>query len=149
MNKNNYPSSDQILNHQQLITTQQNETLKKWKTKYYKNKWKNLTNKEKHWSLYRLAQQLLTDRIIHIKIDNYYASILNKNTLIFKKDAPSIISTLHEIGHLIYGTSELKACAFSYQLFNANFPKECNNLTWKGHMLVKKQQKQQSVEKNN
>lgn len=48
---------------------------------------------------------------------------------------PSIISTLHELGHVLYGTSELEACRFSVWLFRAAFPRAYDKLVWEGHML--------------
>jgi len=50
---------------------------------------------------------------------------------------PSIISTLHEMAHAVYGIEELPACAFSIALFKAVYPRSFAKLEWKGHMLVK------------
>jgi hypothetical protein len=50
---------------------------------------------------------------------------------------PSIISTLHELGHALNGPSELQACLFSVGLFKAAYPRAYARLVFKGHMLVK------------
>lgn len=135
--KTPYPSKDEILQHPQIISIQDIRSLKKWKYRYYTNLWNKLTLKEKTFILYNLIEYLRFPELTHYLESHEYASNLKTQTIFFKKDAPSIISTLHEIGHLLYGESELKACAYSFQLFNAIFPKEIAKLTWQGHMLVK------------
>lgn len=50
----------------------------------------------------------------------------------------SIITTLHELGHYFYGSSELKACSYSVHLFISAFPKAFDKLRWKKHLLIKK-----------
>ena len=50
---------------------------------------------------------------------------------------PSIVSTLHELGHHLHGASELKACQWSIHLFKTIFPASYKKLKWKGHLLVK------------
>jgi hypothetical protein len=52
-------------------------------------------------------------------------------------DKLSIISSLHELGHHLLGSSELEACRFSVHLFKQVFPKAYAKLTWDGHMLKK------------
>jgi hypothetical protein len=58
------------------------------------------------------------------------------NTIHLNK--PSIITTLHEYAHALFGTSEKKACRWSVQLFAKVWPKSFANLEWNGHMLVRK-----------
>jgi hypothetical protein len=58
--------------------------------------------------------------------------ILNKNL--------SIITSLHELAHHLFGTSETKACRWSVHLFRKVFPKAYERLEWRGHMLVKREQ---------
>lgn len=52
---------------------------------------------------------------------------------------PSIISSLHELGHHLFGSDELEACRYAIGLFKAGFPKSFDKLQWQGHMLVKAQ----------
>lgn len=47
----------------------------------------------------------------------------------------SILSTLHELGHHLFGASELDACRFSVWLFRAAFPNAYDQLEWDGHTL--------------
>lgn len=50
----------------------------------------------------------------------------------------SIISTLHELAHHLYGPSELRACRWSIHLFRNVFPIGFKKLSWDGHMLKQK-----------
>ena len=153
-NKTLYPSKQEIINHPKLITQNQIYSLQRWKNNYYiksydRIQWSGQSIEEKNKALSMLLRLYITGTIynthkavedVERKFTNQYATDLESHTLYFNEVAPSIISTLHEVGHLIYGPSELKACAYSYQLFNAVFPTECASLEWCGHMLVKKQQ---------
>ena len=58
---------------------------------------------------------------------------------LFIKAPTSIISCLHELGHHLYGSSELLACQFSVHLFKSVFPKAYLKLRWEGHMLKKEE----------
>jgi hypothetical protein len=50
----------------------------------------------------------------------------------------SVITCLHEVGHLLYGSSEYQACAWSLRLFRECFPKSWSRLQFNGHMAVKR-----------
>jgi hypothetical protein len=52
--------------------------------------------------------------------------------------SPSIITALHELGHHLFGRSELKACRWSVHLFIKIFPKAYEKLEWDGHMLKRR-----------
>ena len=141
--KNLYPSKEEIINTNTIHTLKDIMLLQAWKVEFYTKRWSQLNNDKKLLHLYFLTETITKDiqdvHRVHYKLSNEYAVNLKSRTLYFKKDSPSIISTLHEIGHLFYGASELKACVFSYKLFRTVFPNECKKLTWEGHMLVKKQ----------
>jgi hypothetical protein len=49
----------------------------------------------------------------------------------------SIITTMHEVAHALFGSSELKACRWSVWLFRKTFNKAYAKLVWKEHCLVK------------
>ena len=49
----------------------------------------------------------------------------------------SIISTMHEFAHALYGADEKKACRWSVHLFRKTFPRAYGQLVWQGHCLVK------------
>jgi len=132
----NYPTRKQILKHKSLHSSNDLETLKDWKIKQYNNQWKaKLADKKLEAIL--LLVEAIDPSITHIPWDRWAAQP-EKHLLFYNPLTPSIISTLHEIGHLKFGHSELKACAFSVHLFKTVFPDEYNNLKWEGHMLLKK-----------
>lgn len=64
-----------------------------------------------------------------------YAYRPSDQTIMLDHNRPSIISALHELGHHLYGDSELQACRFSVWLFKEAFPKSYAKLRWEGHML--------------
>jgi len=154
-NKNLYPSRREIISYPRLITPEAIYSLQRWKNNYYTHNrykippWHEKSIKDKNEALMILVRIYITGTVYHTKypmhqveltLTTQYATDLKSHILYFNEVAPSIISTLHEVDHLLYGPSELKACAYSYQLFNEVFPTECANLEWCGHMLVKKQQ---------
>lgn len=49
----------------------------------------------------------------------------------------SIISTLHELAHHLFGPDEKTACRWSIWLFKKVWPKAFAKLRWKGHLLKK------------
>ena len=46
----------------------------------------------------------------------------------------SVITFLHEVGHVLYGRSELKACRWSLQLFKKTFPRSFSGLLFERHV---------------
>ncbi len=46
----------------------------------------------------------------------------------------SVITFLHEWGHVLKGRSEFEACRWSLQLFKRFFPKSFARLRWEGHV---------------
>ncbi len=56
---------------------------------------------------------------------------------IHMNETMSIISTMHEFSHHIFGPDEGKACRWSVHLFRKTFPTAYNKLVWQGHCLVK------------
>ena len=56
--------------------------------------------------------------------------------LIVLRGRLSVITALHEIMHLLHGSSERTAVARSLALFRAAFPRSFRRLTFSGHMAV-------------
>lgn len=132
-----YPTKKEIIAaFNQIDTSLYNEQVCNWKEKYYTNKWLNLDVEQKLNALEKLVFALRGDEIEVLKSDHYYY-VPSQKLIGIGKNA-SIISTLHEIGHSIYGSSETLACAFSVKVFSEIFPNEYTKLKWVGHMLVKK-----------
>ena len=48
----------------------------------------------------------------------------------------SVITALHEVGHLLFGPSEHRACAWSLRLFRDLFPRSWSRLNFQGHMAT-------------
>ena len=126
--KPKYPTKNEILKHKTIITKEEINILQKWKKT--KPTIKNL-------------KQLITKltKLHKLKIKTKYNSNkpahYNPTTKTINLNNFSIITTLHETGHAIHGQPEIKACAYSIQLFKKIFPKEYKKLKWIGHMLKK------------
>ena len=101
----------------------------------YEKQWKNKTKREKFNSLNLLAE--MCGESITVEEGTYSYNIKTR-TIKIEVENPSIISTLHEIGHALLGPNELYACAWSTQYFKLCFPREYEKLKWEGHMLRKK-----------
>jgi hypothetical protein len=114
-------------------------TVKNWKKQYYNKKWSALSTEHKKEALANLIYQIATldKQIILVAFGTEYS--YNKlNKLITIGHNASIVSTLHEIGHALWGDKEIDACRYSVAIFMQVFPKEFKQLTWDGHMLKRK-----------
>lgn len=132
-----YPTKEQILAEEMLISDIEISTLTKWKRTVW-SKVRKESDEKKVEALIKLISRM--GKIYKLKLKTQYdvaiptafynplhATIILNNT--------SIITTLHELGHAIFGPSELKACAFSVQLFKEVFPEAYKKLKWDKHML--------------
>ena len=102
--------------------------------------WKDIDETKKMLSLEFLIYKICRMQkktMPKIKWSSTYKYNPKTKTMYLDKDKPSIISTLHELGHHLHGASELKACQWSIHLFAEAFPKSYAKLKWKGHLLVK------------
>lgn len=140
---NSYPTKKEILKdvEKQPVRNSTINIVEKWKNIHYKRKWRNLEQEQKKIALEELIELLWTSS----------HPTKEKPQIRWKKDVwkyspdkhiitganPSIISTLHELGHAIHGESELKACIYSTSIFKTCFPIEYGRLKWHGHMLLK------------
>lgn len=116
----------------------------KWKKKFIIQWNKTTPNKKTHH-----LTELIYDIIIPLlqtykttlpstKIHYRYKYNQSTETIYLDKKNPSIISTLHELAHHLYGPDELMACTWSTQLFKQCFPSFYKKLTWEKHLLIKK-----------
>ena len=132
-----YPSMDEILAERPELKPEIIQTLRLWKRRFYKD-WNKLEPDEKASCLDILIEMIVvTENLPPIQIGHYclYAWNPTLREIMVNKDKPSIISTLHELGHSIYGSSELLACRFSVWLFKEVFPRSYSRLKTNGHML--------------
>lgn len=111
--------------------------LKDWKRKFWKG-WGKKTEAGKN-----VALDVLLDDLCNIRTGRPNWDFRNgppcfdpvSSTIHLDINNPSVLSTLHEFGHWLYGPSELKSCRFSVHLFKDVFPKDYARLRWEGHML--------------
>lgn len=137
-----YPTQKQILTVNPKIKSIIKSATLAWKDEYLKD-WKNLSKKEQIDRLKILILWLnwanhKRDDNLKIKLGDEYQYDPRRQTIYIDKNHPSIMSTLHELGHHIAGLSELKACRWSVWLFIECFPGLYKNLKWNKHLLIKK-----------
>lgn len=143
-NNNNYayPTKQEILDN--IFTPPKDiiDYIIKWKN----NDWNKIINRRKVIKFVALknlatglAKKLGKPVIVNMDWEAYSCYYNNLSQTIYINKTVSIISTLHELGHHLFGPSELKACIWSVSLFKATFPKAYKKLEWKGHLLIKSQ----------
>jgi hypothetical protein len=138
-----YPTKEEILENLYTPTNTELLVIQEWKQAYYKA-WAAKTEKEKHDSLEVLLNSLINalkaPPITYVKDEYGWRYYPEKKIIVGHIKNPSIISALHELGHHLYGSSELFACIYSVGIFKESFPSAYKNLEFKGHMLTKKAQ---------
>lgn len=147
--KTKYPTKNKIINCKVTPTKTDIKITKIWK----KTIWKMPKNTEEKIKTIKILLQLL------LRSHNMNTKIISKSrvpspcyskkydTIILNNS--SIISALHEMGHAIYGRSELKACSWSTKLFQESFQTAFRKLVWKGHMLIQKIDKKKKLQYHN
>jgi hypothetical protein len=131
-----YPTKEKIMApHTPQFTAEDIETVKNWKKLYFKG-WSKLDLGVKITALKHLIH-LLSPNVYTVSGETYCYIPNHQPLIMLDTENPSILSTLHEIGHARYGSSELKACRFSVWLFKICFPRSFEQLSWDGHMLKK------------
>lgn len=134
-----YPTKNQILEAEYLVDPDKIKILTKWKDTTW-NSVKGLGNKRaKQEALQILLHKLAIFNDVRVVITPKAETCMYNHSTktIYLDNSCSIISALHELGHHIYGASELKACVFAINLFKSVFPKSYEKLHWEGHMLKK------------
>lgn len=134
-----YPTKDEIL-AEPLISEETNFPESALEIAYkYKKIWLTAkrNNDNLHFVLFGFLRELANayqKPELRIGVSTHYFYVEPEN-FIGLGPKPSIISALHEFGHHLYGSSELKACRFSVHLFRTVWPKAYERLRWDGHML--------------
>jgi hypothetical protein len=139
-----YPKSgDEITKHQIELEEGLVKAVKGWKKEYFTGSWKEKCVEDRLEALCKLVEAVVkgsqreTDCRMP-KIDASYGSYVCGSGFVgFDHRNPSIISTLHEVGHWLFGGSELVACVFSYSIFKEVFPAQLKGLEFHGHLLKK------------
>jgi hypothetical protein len=136
---NKYPTKEEILSYSDLPANQQAIAVIKDFKKDWRETKDNITDEMKHALIRSMLIKLA--KIFQVEepktsLGDYFCYIPAEQRIVFGPK-PSIISSLHEFGHHLYGSSELLACVFSVNHFKEAFPIAYKNLKWKGHMLTK------------
>lgn len=133
-----YPTKEEILQAKIEYSPEELEYTETWKNTYWRKARKHKKIEVRIYALAWLIQILASFH--QQKIEVSYRPDLGsacydraENTIHLIND--SIISALHELAHVLYGSSELMACAWSVQLFRKIFPKAYKKLKWHGHQL--------------
>lgn len=120
--------------------------LKYWKSNYFNSVWKSLSKSDRMEYIKRLISDLNVEERgtpYRWNVDSEYSYMHayegNASMISVDADNPSIISSLHELGHHLFGSDEFEACRYAVGLFKAAFPNAFDKLQWKGHLLIKAQ----------
>lgn len=139
-----YPTREEILAYRPIPPPQLTKLFRAWKRDIWLPYGRKSSNPAKYLLISSLVNRIAVE-IYNKPVEVMYIPTFPLGTCyqieqkrIILTDPPSILSALHELGHHLYGESELDACRFSVHLFKEEFPKSFAKLTWKGHQLVKK-----------
>ena len=139
-----YPTKEEILSEPQLHRPEVIGIVRNWKRTEWKEA-KNGSDDLKFLALKSLIQRiaLIYDKQVNVvyKADApscCYIPMFN-NAIVINRTL-SIISSLHELAHALFGPDETKACRWSVWLFRKTFKKAYERLEWRGHRLVKRQE---------
>lgn len=137
-----YPTKAEIINNLKNLKIYKKEidTLKLWKKQTW-NKVKTLNNDKKTKALKQIILYIAKiNNVKNLTIEynpKLSTGLYNplKHNIVLNNT--SIITALHELGHVLFGPSELTACTYSIKLFQYAFPKAYKKLNWDGHLLIK------------
>jgi len=133
-----YPTPDQIIANKIPIEPEIITMTKNWKEYTWKNA--KINTQHKPFALQSLCLMIIAYKKTKGKVkyisEAEYSYNPTTQTIILNKQN-SIISTLHELAHHLYGPNEYNACRWSIQLFKLTFPRAYSLLKFRGHMLVK------------
>lgn len=140
-----YPTKEEILKEPRpLFRKPLFNILSGWKDEFYEG-WREKEDKDRFYGLQVLVERICREvynveppEVLRHEFDTSYVLPARgyRNGIIFIC-VPSILSTLHELGHHLFGKSEYHACRFSVWLYQLRFPNAMKELVWKDHLLVK------------
>lgn len=130
-----YPTKEEILAERPKFRWGVFKAISDWKTAHYRG-WAARGDEERFE-----ACQALVNAICSVygvpkavisqwddRVDAYRDGIITLTK-------PSIITALHELGHHLFGPSELHACRFSVWIYQLRFSTALTKLVWNGHLL--------------
>ena len=136
-----YPTKEEILKIKPPINEETINIVKNWR-KVFMHRWKYYTIKQKIETLNKLIYcvQVMENTGLppaKTKAAKQYKYSKKKKTIYYDNKNPSIISSLHETAHHLFGPDELLACRWSIHLFKECFPTAYKQLHWVNHQLKK------------
>lgn len=133
-----YPTKEQILETPHKHKVEVIQVVKAWKREFYNGRWGNMGAEEKLAALNELANAITPHYEAEpVEVLPYTGGSGEYGDSKIYLSKPSIVTTLHELAHHMFGPDELKACRWSVWLFIKTFPKAYEKLVWQGHMLVR------------
>jgi hypothetical protein len=134
-----YPTQQEIMKTPVKHKKEVIAVVKKWRKEIWKEK-KNDNPREKFNALYELITPItqIYNKPVCITWDPEIETGCHYNALtktIIVDRSLSIISTLHELAHHLFGPNEKTACRWSVWLFKKVWPKAFAKLRWEGHLL--------------
>lgn len=138
-----YPTQEEIMGTEHKHKPGVIKLVKQWKKEvWFPLRATEPTEQEKFEALKTLLQRIATEAY-HKPVEvDYEAEAMScyyqptRNRIVINQSL-SILSSLHELAHHLFGPSELKACRWSIWLFKKTFKKAFSQLEWRGHMLVR------------
>jgi hypothetical protein len=139
---NTYPSKEEILDHEIVHRSEVYRIVRAWKPTWKKVRHEDAQTRFQALStlLQQLADLYQKPLTIHYIAEAPTCFYVPEEHLLVLNKSLSILSSLHEFAHHVYGTSEKQACRWSVWLFKKTFPKAYAKLEWQGHMLIRKPQ---------
>ena len=147
-----YPSKEEILADLYIPPENEYIAVRKWKRTFYNKQWKSLALEQKMEALKELIGNICEAR--HIPRNQWPVPVVSEHPwgythqirmITMGLDTPSVISTLHELGHYLHfsaylpgeeSMTEFVACRYAVGIFKTCFPKSYAKLTWSEHTLV-------------
>lgn len=138
-----YPTKEEIMDPPHTHKPDVIRLVKLWKREvWFPLRNQNPTDEQRFEALKALLQRIAVEQyqkevnVVYVPDAGSCYFQPGTNTIGINKSL-SILSSLHELAHFLFGSSELKACRWSVWLFKKTFPKAFSQLEWRGHMLVR------------
>ena len=143
MDPHRYPTAHEVMSTPVDFRVSVLITIEEWKNNFLKvYRESNTDTKLNLLSALLIRLSKIYEKPVSVEYGRQYCYMPHKKTIILDEKHASIISSLHEFAHHIYGSSELDACRWSIWLFKKSFPKTWSSLRFEeipqGLLLVKK-----------
>ncbi len=130
-----YPTRDEILAHPLRHRRSTVRTVRAWKREFRGRRRSPEALRTLIDRLAALYRRPVSVRFARLHGASAYYTPATQ-TITLDGDDGSVVTTLHEFAHHLFGRSERQACRWSVWLYRGTFPRAYARLTWRGHMLV-------------